>query len=358
MKILRIYTKLPPLKGGMENHIAQLTKFQIENGHVVSVFYNDGDPISMNDKKISIIKFYKIRPQLVGITLFYLIILLKLILARRKFDVIHIHGDWSSLLFLKSIKKLTSSKVIVFSIHGQLTKSFAHQKILPKLVKNVDLVFSTGYNTAKELEKLSDKEVNVQPSGIHEIFLDKLEKKFNKNKFSIITVANLLPKKNIEFIFGIARILKEYNFVVVGGGKEKDKLKKIVKDHNLENVELVGFKPPKEVNTLYQNSNCFLLTSFAEGTPTVILEAMACGLPIVTSNAGGISNIIKDYENGFVIEDFNLASYIEKLKLLRNNKGLIKSICRNNALLAQNYNWKSVAENITNKTKKKLYEKS
>ena len=50
MKILRIYTKLPPLKGGMEKHIYSLTKLQIENQHFVKIFFNDGEKVSPNDE--------------------------------------------------------------------------------------------------------------------------------------------------------------------------------------------------------------------------------------------------------------------------------------------------------------------
>lgn len=77
---------------------------------------------------------------------------------------------------------------------------------MPKLVQDVDLIFSTGYDTANELEKLSGKKVIVQPSGINEIFFQEFEKSFESKSF---TVANLFPKKNIEFVLKIAQELKE-----------------------------------------------------------------------------------------------------------------------------------------------------
>ena len=71
MKILRIYTKLPPLKGGMEKHIYNLTKLQIRDNHFVKVFFNDGEEISQNDEKICKLKLHRLKPQIIGFFIFY-----------------------------------------------------------------------------------------------------------------------------------------------------------------------------------------------------------------------------------------------------------------------------------------------
>ena len=357
MKILRIYTKLPPLLGGMEKHIYQLSKYQIQNSHFVKIFYNDGNPVSQNDEKISNIKFYKIRPQFIGMGLFYFFIIFKLLIKKQTFDIIHIHGDWSSLLFVKTLKKLTNAKLVVLTLHDQLTPKYTHQKLLPKLVQNVDLIFSTGYDTAKELEKQSGKKIIVQPSGINDIFFEKFYKNFENKTFTIITVANLFPKKNLELVLDIAKELKHYKFLIVGDGPERKNLENKIKNENISNVELLGFKNTEEVKKYYQNSDIYLLTSLAEGTPTSALEAMACGLPVISSNAGGLENIIKDNINGFIINDFDKYKYIEKIKLLE-DINLRQKIFENNIKLSQKYKWENVAKNITEIMRTKLNEKN
>ena len=60
MKILRLYTRLPPLPGGMENHIAQLTKEQIKLGHDVSIYFNQGSYVTANDIQKTKIPLFKI----------------------------------------------------------------------------------------------------------------------------------------------------------------------------------------------------------------------------------------------------------------------------------------------------------
>ena len=83
---------------------------------------------------------------------------------------------------------------------------------------------------------------------------------------------------------------------------------------------------------------------------------MACGLPIVSSNAGGLGNIVKDNINGFIINDFDKNRYIKKIKLVYKDIELRKKIFENNKKLSKNYTWDSVAGNITRITEAKLNE--
>ena len=358
MKILRNYTKLPPLKGGMENHISHLSKIQLKNNHIIKVFFNDGESISKNDEKVCKLKLHRFRPQFIGMIIFYFLITLKLLFKKQQFDIIHIHGDWSSLLFVKILKKLTNAKIVVLSLHDQLTQKYTHQKLLPKLVQDVDLIFSTGYDTANELEKLSSKKVIVQPSGINEIFFEKFAKQYENERFTIVTVANLFPKKNIELVLEIAQELPACKFVIVGEGTHRIILESIIKSNSISNVELVGFKSAVEVREYYQQSDCYLLTSFAEGTPTSSLEAMACGLPIISSNAGGLGNIVKENENGFILDDFDKKRYVKRINLIKDDVNLRVKMFETNVLLAKNYTWDNVARHITQIMEKTLYAKN
>ena len=356
MNILRIYTKLPPLKGGMEKHIFHLSQEQITQGHRVKVVFNDGEKITPADEKIGYFKLYKIRPQALGVVLFYGLVAIKFLFDRQSYDAVHLHGDWSALLFARLIKKLVGAKLAVFSIHGQITQSFAHQYLLPRLLGRTDLIFSTGYDTAREITRLTGREAVVQPSGISDIFFEPFEKHFDFRRFTVVTVANLFAVKNIELVFEIAKRLKECDFVIIGDGTEKKRLQNLLANEKIDNVKLLGFKTAPEVREHYQKSDCYLLTSFAEGTPTSALEAMACGLPVVSSNAGGIGHIVKAYQNGFVLDDFDPGSYADKIRLLKENLQVRKTIFRTNSLLAREYTWKNVAAHITAMMESKLDE--
>ena len=102
------------------------------------------------------------------------------------------------------------------------------------------------------------------------------------------------------------------------------------------------------------DSFAFLLTSFFEGTPTSVLECCARGLPIVTSNVGGMKSIIKEKENGFVIDSYDKFKFKKAIDEIYNNPDLSKIMSKNNTILGAEFIWDKVANNITQKIKMKL----
>ncbi|WP_217649468.1 glycosyltransferase family 4 protein [Mucilaginibacter polytrichastri] len=340
----------------MENHIRTLSALQQKQGHTVTLLFSEGDKIS--DSDIRILKkwpYHKIKPQAVSLFAFYIRALVHFAFKPQRFDAIHVHGDWSSLVFIKTLKRLTRAKTVVFSFHGQINYSPAHYKLLPYLLKKVNLIFTTGFESGNLLHKLTGRKINIQPSGIQPHFFEKQQTKdFDRPRFEIITAANLHPVKNIEFILNIAEKLKDMSFKIAGAGPLKQALQSIIDKKQLNNVSLLGFKDTFDIKKLYDNSDCFLLTSFAEGTPTAVLEAMACGLPIIASNAGGLDNIVKDGENGSVLKGFDVDAYLEKIKMLQISKELRMSIFTKNIITAESYRWEVVAKNITDSTIKCL----
>lgn len=358
MKILRFYYKLPPLRGGMEKHIFQLTKFQNQSDEVI-IFFNQGDVIGHEDIKIvPWVRLDKIKPLFVGIFLFYFCTIFSLIKNKKNVDVIHIHGDWSSLFFVTILKKITKAKKVVYTNHGLVTNSFQHRILLPIMLRNVDLIFTTGNESAEAIRPLLlKKEVIVQPSGINSIFFEPNEKRKRNELFTIITVANLLSVKNLDLIIDIANDIPYVNFKIIGEGPERRKLLQKIDFYGLTNVELCGYKDAYEIKGSYESADCFLMTSFAEGTPTSVLEALAVGLPIISSNAGGIGKIIINEINGLIINDFDKYKFVKSVERIINDADLRDKMKESNKLLALKYRWENVAENITFLMKQCLHKK-
>ena len=346
MKILRIYTRLPPLIGGMENHIAQLTKEQIKLGHDVVIYFNKGDKVSFHDVQVTKYSLYKLKPQFFGFFLFYSLVFVSLLRSQEKFELIHIHGDWSSLVFSKLIKKIVGAEKLILTVHDQLSNKLWHKKALSKLLESVDYIFSTGFETANQLNKLTNKKVIVQPSGIQKIFLDEQARVFNKSTFQVITVANLVKKKNLGLVLDIAKDLPLVKFLVVGEGPEKNYLLDRVKNEKLSNIQILGYKNSIELHSLYYQSDLFLLTSIKEGTPTAILEAMACGLPIVASDAGGVKRILGSHN--YIAEINDNKQFINCISTLLGDTELIQSISEKNIAQSKSFSWEHVAQKIDN----------
>ena len=115
------------------------------------------------------------------------------------------------------------------------------------------------------------------------------------------------------------------------GGSTADVVKKykdLVKNEGLSNkIFFVGSRD--NILSILKSCDIFILTSYQEGMPNVIIEAMASKIPIVSTNVDGVSEIVKDGKNGFLVETNDTESMIEKINLLLTNPKLCNSIVEN-----------------------------
>jgi glycosyltransferase involved in cell wall biosynthesis len=113
--------------------------------------------------------------------------------------------------------------------------------------------------------------------------------------------------------------------MMVGGGPKKEDLSDKVIKMNLEDeIIFTGMVEHQEIHEYYQAADIFVLPSYTEGLPISILEAMACGLPVVATNVGGIPEVITDGLNGFLVSPKNENELVKKLKILTKNQDLRK----------------------------------
>ncbi len=126
----------------------------------------------------------------------------------------------------------------------------------------------------------------------------------------LVTVGRLVDQKKINrFISIVAQLREQSNSsvkgLIVGDGPLRDSLRQQAKDLGL-NEDVLEFRGlSANMPQVYKESDVFVLTSDWEGTPNVVLEAMASGLPVVSTNVGGVSDIIKHGKSGFIVEATN-----------------------------------------------------
>ena len=346
MRVLRTYLRTPPMPGGMEKHIKNLTIHQNED-YSCNVCFNTGNKITDYDIKIlPNINLSWLKPNFLGVISFYLMTCVYFLFRQKdQYDVLHIHGDWSSLLVASWLRKLISAKAVVFSIHDQLINDF-QRKMLVRQLHKVDLIFTSGEDTRDYLGNFH-KNVICGASGIEKDFFQEDDARDFLGK-SIITVANLVPKKNIELVLAIAKLMPNYKFNIVGSGPLLGKLKSLASE--LDNVCFHGKKNIKEVVKLMDQSSIFLLTSHFEGTPTSVLEACARGLPIVASKVGGLENKIINEKNGFVIDTYNPEDYVMSIETIIKDDDLMATMKVNNKILAEEFSMPNFCNNITKRT--------
>jgi len=148
-------------------------------------------------------------------------------------------------------------------------------------------------------------------------------KKICRAKAGYINVTFLgliADKKGIfDLIEVVSRLLKNgFNIhLTIGGNGNTGRLYKEIKSKGLQdNITYAGWIVGDDKDTLMRNTDIFVLPSYGEGMPMTILEAMSYAIPVIATNVGGIPELIKDGETGYLIEPGNLDQLLEKMKKL------------------------------------------
>lgn len=226
-----------------------------------------------------------------------------------------------------------------------------------KIWKGAAFVISNSQGLKElALKSESKKEIGVIYNGIdtHEFF--PAEKK-NSDLFTIICVSRVTPRKGIRFLIQAFKILSarydNIRLLIVGDGNEKKSLEDLVQAIDIkEKVEFAGIVAHDKLLPYYQRADIFVLPSLNEGMSNVMLEALACGLPIVATNTGGTKELLTDGLNGLVVrmkDADDLADKIEKLILDGEKK---KSMSMESRKLAEKMSWSVVASEYVQLYKK------
>ena len=139
----------------------------------------------------------------------------------------------------------------------------------------------------------------------------------------------LISTRNLYFVYNVKLIIKalpmilsqepEVRVIIVGSGPEENNLKKIVKDMRLGDfVHFVGTVPNNELPVYLNDSDIYVSTSLSDGTSQSLMEALACGLPVVVTDVPANMEWVKDEEGGFIVSKADADMLAEKtIKLLR-----------------------------------------
>lgn len=145
----------------------------------------------------------------------------------------------------------------------------------------------------------------IRPAVDPDFFCPAAEKKIRPS-LKIITVGTLIWTKGYEYALTALRLLHDQGlaaeFIIIGDGPDRSRVLYTIEDLDLRGqVYLLGKQPPTKVRELLQEADIFLLASLSEGISNAVLEAMACGLPVVTTDCGGMREAVTDGIEGFVV---------------------------------------------------------
>ena len=180
----------------------------------------------------------------------------------------------------------------------------------------------------------------------------KAELGFNPDDLAIVSVGRLYARKGLfTLIDSMPSVVKRYpnaKFIISGKGQSDEMNKLIAHAEKLgvkNNIIFTGYYPDKKLPRLYQAADVFAFSTFYEHHPFAVLEALATGLPVVTTTVGGIPETIESGKNGLLVEPFNARAFGEKiLYLLEHPVAATEMGAQARKTIVENYDWSIVVK--------------
>lgn len=373
MKILIISTNFYPCMMGGAAKVAYLSaKYLAKRGLEIRVLTFGYEPVSIDGIKVDVIPPPKDSPELYGLSprsfpfLFNPSRLWQLCKYIKKFDLVHMHNihSYEFLIYLMIALKITR-KPIVWTPHDYwfmcpnqsllinddvvctefdcsrdclgsfsiLKKISYNRRCLTKLLKSVDKVISPsnamkekllwfGFEKEKVITIYNGIEVNKKEISVP-----------LKNK--LLFVGYVDKRKGtyylVESIELVKKVLPSIKLVIVGTGPEIPSLKQLAKKLDIEDtVIFLGRVTNAKLEQEYRESHVVVLPSiWPENCSVVILEALAHGKPVITTNIGGNSELVEDGVSGFIVDPGNSHQIADKIVQILSDENLAKKLGEN-----------------------------
>lgn len=223
-------------------------------------------------------------------------------------DIIHVHSAIYGGLVAVEIKKRYGIPFVITEHSSSVLQDElrAHDiPILKEVYANANKIISVGEALKKSIKKYTNNEVEVIPN-IVDISRFSISPDNSKNDiFTFISICHLKDNKNVDLtIKAFSEVLKVYKhskLIIVGDGPEKSNLIEIAKDRNIiQQIDFVGAISREKLNDYINKADAFVLPSKYETFGIAYIEALACGLPIITTKCGGPEDFF-DEKIGYMI---------------------------------------------------------
>jgi len=225
-------------------------------------------------------------------------------LLKRKPLVVRIGSPW--------IYELNDFKSIIKTVVIKYTK----RKVLKKSTKII-------YNSKAIVDRKIKHKYEVVYNGVDtKLFRPMPEIQTKSDRLRLIAIGNINKEKGLEYLFEAIKDLKDkVSLTVVGDGPLLKEFKEKNKD-----VTFIGRVEHKELPRIINQHDVLVHPSYVESFPNVILEAMACGKPVIACNVYGIPEMVTDGYNGFLVRPKNIIAIKEILIKFNDKKKLFAAI--------------------------------
>lgn len=365
LNICMITREFPPEPGGIGYFVYSLSKKLVEKGHEVTVVTR-GSTKRTNRKVVDGINvfeatFFPAYPFHLSIHGFFVNSVLKAL--ESDMSLVHFHSPVTPAVHTKLPTIVTvhttmkvdaryheSDNIYLFAEKWQSLTVSSRAEL--KLFRLAGKLTSVSGSVARELAEygIETENVTVIGNGVDEKLFTPAKTK--RQDSYVLYTGVLRARKGLFDLVECARLVsKEYpdtKFVILGKGPLLGPLKEYVRKMKIEkNVVFLGYVTREQLIETYQNASVHVVPSVYEGLPTVLLEAMASGLPVVATTVGGNADVISNGVNGFLVPPRSPGEMSKKIATLLDDASLRRKI--GNAArktIEERYTWDRITDNV------------
>ena len=279
-----------------------------------------------------------------------------------KFDLIHTLHIFSPLsLYSKQIITIHDLTPLINPNWFLQSDSEKFKFIISKAIKRVEKIIADSYSTKKDIINffnVNSGKIEVIHLAADEIYrpienkeaIDYVKKKYGINQKYIFFVGTVEPRKNIPVLIDAFTIIKEkfpeYKLVICGqiGIKSEIFYKKMqeIPENVKKDIILTGYVPVLELPYLYNGCEVFVYPSLYEGFGLPVLEAMSCGVPVITSKTSSLPEVVGDA--GILVNPENCEEIVEAILFVLDNENMRKTLSKKGLERAKLFSWENTAK--------------
>ena len=276
---------------------------------------------------------------------------------RLKPDLVHSHYASG----YGTLGRLTRFRPRIVSVWGSdiyefPSRSVLHRWLIKENLRGADRVCSTSQAMARETTRYYDGPVEITPFGIDcDQFRPQSDAKHFSDDFVVGAVGWLLPVYGFEYLIRAFALISEryrrqrrLRLVIVGEGYLRKSLEALCAELVLaDSVNFLGQVPNQKVSEILNSFSVFAAPFLESSFGVSVLEASACGLPVVVSEVGGLPEVIRNGQTGFVVPPANTEAIAHALRQLIENDDLRRDMgSAGRRFVLENYEWTESASKM------------
>lgn len=290
------------------------------------------------------------------------------ILKKEKFDILHFHNFGFPSVFQLLISPYASNTLNILTFHANVKGSEFLKRfpfflnVAEKIIQwKIHGIIGVAQLDLEPFKRYKGPKI-VIPNGIDlRQFNPQCQvkegssviEKFSDGKINILFLGRIEERKGLTYLLQAYQILEKkfsnIRLLIVGEGPLKSDLENWVRSNKLKNVFFEGEASENKIHSYYASSDIFCSPAiFGESFGMVLLEAMACGKPVVAFSNDGYKDFLKDKKAGFLVPPKNYKALAEKLEILVKNPILRKKMGKWGIEEAKEYSWTNICDKILN----------